>query len=325
MPYETGTATSIEDLVSKFDTFITANGFTRDELDLSANYGTWHETGGTLYFSLRWDATAQTDLAIYQSTGWTSGQAPHQQPDDSGVGTTAIPIASGRRVNFVSVGPFTAYHFFINATGDYVHVVVEVDAGRYRHFGFGKLTKVGDWTGGDYAYGHLWDQGVAQIDDPTNISNYLGLDAGASTPNQATMQVQGLPGVSAASRWMVVGAANTPGTDRAGNVRVSGTGGARGGLWPYYIAWIPSSALNVYIPLTPIPVVYRDKTTTPHTWYWMGVQPDKAIVNMTNFNPGDVITIGADTWMVFPWVRKQFLQANTEESWNAGYAYKKIT
>jgi hypothetical protein len=71
-------------------------------------------------------------------------------------------------------------------------------------------------------------------------------------------------------------------------------------------------------------VTWEDRTVTPEKWVILGEIPDMAIVNMKNLNPGDEIIIGSDTWVVFPWVRKQFLQANTEESWNAGVAYKKI-
>ena len=49
------------------------------------------------------------------------------------------------------------------------------------------------------------------------------------------------------------------------------------------------------------------------------------ILNIRNLSPGDEITIGAGTWKVFPWIRKQFNQDGVnEESWNAGVAYKKI-
>ena len=42
--------------------------------------------------------------------------------------------------------------------------------------------------------------------------------------------------------------------------------------------------------------------------------------------PGDSIFLGGDDeWLVFPWTRKQHLQIETEESWRAGWAYKKVT
>lgn len=327
MAYATGSATDIEDLVSELDTFLTANGFTQDQLDTGNNYASWHETGGSLYFSVRWDSSPGEDLGIYQALGFAGAGAPHTQTDDSGQGATGLPLSSFRSVNLESSGPYTAYHFFTNASGDYIHVAIEVDSGRFRHFGFGTLEKANDFTGGEYAYGHNWNQGTSQIDDPRNISNYFCLDMGASAVQAGSLHVEGLPGMGGSEKWAVVfgGTPSTAGTDRAGENRVVAIGTARGGLWTHSLAWIRGSVLNVYIPLIPIEVMYRDTSTSPDTAYLLGRAPDLAIVNMNNFNNGDEISVGSDTWKIFSWVKKQFLQANTEESWNAGIAYKKIS
>jgi hypothetical protein len=42
-----------------------------------------------------------------------------------------------------------------------------------------------------------------------------------------------------------------------------------------------------------------------------------------NIDPGQIINIAGDDWYFFPWIRKQFLQNDTEESWNAGVAYRR--
>lgn len=330
MAYATGSAADIDALMDAFDTFITANGFTQDQYDSTdsgtyANIGSWHETGGTLYFSIRWDDTNE-ELAVFQALGYTGTDFPQNQTDDSGQGATGSPWTSGRHVNLESVGPFTAYHFFTDAAGTYVHVAIEVDSGRWRHFGFGTLDKANDFTGGEYAYGHVWSQSVAQIDDPRNVSNYFHLDMGASATHAATVHAEGLPDQGGSDKWLVCfgGTPATAGTDRGGADRFPCVGTARGGLWTHSLAWIRGTALNVFIPLIPIEVMYRNTSTVPDTAFFLGRVPDTAIVNMNNFNDGDEFTIGSDTWKVFPWVRKQFNQDNTEESWNAGIAYKKI-
>jgi hypothetical protein len=93
------------------------------------------------------------------------------------------------------------------------------------------------------------------------------------------------------------------------------------------MGWITSSRLNAYKPLIPIPVVWRDRSATPDKWKLLGEQPDIAILNMKHYNSADIVTIGADDWMVFPWTRKRYTAGgaiNTDESWNAGVAYKKF-
>lgn len=327
MAYETGTATGIEDLISKLFTFATGlstTPWTQDELDTSANYGTLHRDN--CYVSFRWDATAETDLAIYQSLGWTVSTLPHNQDDDSGAGDTTIPIDSNRRVNFVSNGPFTKYYFFAGEGDEpYIHIVVEVDSGRFRHFGFGHLVKFGTWTGGEYAYAHVWIAGAAS-DDVKSTQHTFGMDGVSLTfTDGCTVHMEGVTDQGVNEKWGMCSSRSSPiGTDRAGEDRIALQGGTRSGFWGYYLSWVPYSTPNAYKPFMPIPLITRNTAAAPDTWLWLGEWPDVAIVNMTSFTPAQEITIGSDTWMVFPWVRKQYLQVNTEESWNAGIAYKKI-
>ena len=322
MAYQQGTATSIYDLVDQLLTFAVANGWTQDEyVDATAGYCTLHRDN--CFVSLRWDSTVSTDLAVYQSLGWTSSVQPHQQTNDSGNGDTTVPINADRRVNFRSTGPFTQYYFFAHTDPYYIHIAVEVDAGRYRHFGFGHINKIGTWTGGEYAYGHLWDPGTTQLDLPTGGIHSFMLDTNTSSSSSAaTMHAEGLPGEGGTSKWMVIGP-GSGGTDRAGVARIRGVGGMRGGFWSYVLSWVPLSHVNVYKALIPVPVWYVDTAPAPDAWLLLGHQADVALVNMRNLNAADEISVGGVTWVVFPWVRKQYLKVDTEESWNAGVAYRK--
>lgn len=326
MAFQTGGATDIEDLVSKFFTFATGlstTPWTQDELNLTVNYGTLHL--GNCYVSFRWDATAETDLAIYQSLGWTVSTLPHNQDDDSGEGDTTIPIDSGRRVNFLSTGPFTTYYFFAGeGSTPYIHIAVEVDTGRYRHFGFGNLIKFGGWTGGEYAYAHFWNP--IDEDNPLYTGHNFGLDnIPVANSMAATLHIEDMPDQTVDEKWALFKNGTTPaGTDRAGEDRMVVLGGSRGGFWTYYLGWLEYSSPNAYKPLIPIPVIYLDKNAAPDTWRWLGEWPDVMYVNMHAFTPAQEITVGTDTWTVFPWVRKQHLEVGTEESWNMGIAYKKI-
>lgn len=326
MAYQAGTATDIHDLMDKLTTFAQANGWTEDEyIDAATGQLTLHRDN--CYVSFRWDDNPATDLGVYQSTGWAASNFPHEMPGDSGNGDATDPINAERRVNFVQPGPYTQYYFFAHTSPYYIHIVVEVDSGRYRHFGFGHLNKIGTWTGGEYCYGHVWDQGATAIDSPISGSHAMGLDTVcANNTLMPTVRVEGMPGQDGSSEWMVLGNTTSGGTDTAGNPRAYGLGGWRGGLWGYALGWIPMVRLNAYKPLIPIPVWYRDATPAPDAWVLLGHQPEVAIVNMKNYNPADVITIGGtDDWVVFPWVRKQNLGVDTEESWNAGIAYRKRT
>jgi hypothetical protein len=322
LQFETGTPSSVEDLVNKLQTFAAAHNFTVDNYDATNDECTIHESN--MYVHFGWDGTG-TDLNICQSLGYTPATAIDVMPNDSGNGSATIGIE--RRVEFLAAGPWTSYEFYCEdgAGGDpmYIHVVVQISAGIYRHFGFGTIDKINDWTGGEYAYGHIWEQGATNIDSPASVSHVFVLD-GTSSPSlsNATMHMEGIGLQGGSEKWGVFGASVT-GTDTAGQTRRVLFGGSRDGLWLRFMRHIHNSNLNSYIPIIPIPVVYRDTGTAPDTWIWLGQQPNVGIVNMNNLSAGDTITLGGETWVVYPWARKQHLLANTEESWNAGIVYRK--
>ena len=334
MAYQTGSATDIEDLVDKLCIFAAAlstTPWTVDEKDLTANYATLHYTDGgagqNCFVSFRWDATTKTDLALFQSLGWSGpGVTPENHTDDAGGGDTSVPINTGRRVNFASAGPFTAYHFFAGE-GDtpYIHVVVEVDSGRYRHFGFGNLIKHGTWTGGEYVYGHFWS--TVNKDTPTYISHSFMFDCiYAGTTDGSSLHIEDMDDQTVDEKWaMFSHRSGAAGVDTAGEDRKTVVGGSRGGFWGRYLAWMRYSSPNVYVPMMPIPVVYLDMAAAPDTIKWLGTVADISVINMHPYVGGQEITVGAETWIVFPWVRKQYLLDNTEESWNGGLAYRQET
>ncbi len=330
MAFETGVSTSIDDLISKLMTFATNNGWTQDNLDTAGDKASLSKNGVFVHF--QWDET-EAALAIYQSLAFISaGTNAWQHTDDSGSGepsTTDILLDSERCVNNID-GPHTKYWFFEQDSGPaYIHIVVEYDAGLYRHFGFGELDKEGDWVGGEYAYGHFWNGSPADIDNPRDTAHSVGLESTYNDGNvfSATMHAEGLPGEpDAATKWAIFkGLATSPGDDRAAVERVVCQGGWRGGFWATAFSGFRISQLNAFKPLIPMGVLYMDDSTTPDSLYLLGFQADVALINIGNLDPREELLVGSDTWVVFPLVRKQFLQANTEESWNSGVAYKKVT
>ena len=64
---------------------------------------------------------------------------------------TSAPVGVGMRL---SAGPFLNYHFFSDAAGDNIVVVIEQTSGLFKHLGWGKsLNKAGTYTGGAYFFG----------------------------------------------------------------------------------------------------------------------------------------------------------------------------
>lgn len=153
MAYQTGTASSQEDLMNVLQTFAAANGWT---VDIMSTTNDWMAlNNGSVFVQFRWDNS--TGIAMFQSTAFSgTGIAPGNHTGDDGCGflDASAPynstVSSGRRIT-VGNGPYTAYHFFTDGTTKYIHVVLEYSPGLYRHFSFGTINKVGTWTGGQYA------------------------------------------------------------------------------------------------------------------------------------------------------------------------------
>lgn len=331
MAFQTGTSTSIENLLQTLSTFLVANGWTQD-FATTGDPGRIGFSKNSVFVAFQYtEATDNGVMAMYQSTSNDDGTSVWLSTGDSGNGVAsavASTFDTQRCVNEFA-GPHSNYWFFENDSSPaYCHVVVEVDAGRFRHFGFGEIDKIGDWTGGEYAYGHYWSQVTTFIDDPKASGHHIGLDAigiGGSQNYPATMRIDGHTGEpSAATIWASLRMDSTPGNDRAGNARWSALAGWRSGREFNTVCGIRISQAVAYKPLVPIAMDVVNFGSVPDAVYRVGYQADVRMVNIGNLDPGQIINIAGDNWYFFPWVRKQFLLNNTEESWNAGVAYKRV-
>lgn len=335
MAYQTGTATDIGDLISKLSTFaqgLATTPWTEDEYS-AAGQATLHLDD--LYVTFRWDPTTYTNwLVLYQSLGWTTSTDPWDMPDDSGQGTTAsVSQSFHRHVQFTdgdggdNSGPFVAYHFFAGEGDEpYLYVVVESVTGVFRHFGCGNLKKLNDFTGGEFVYCHSWNENASYIDNPSTAQHSVFLDHASSANLAASMHLEDFPGQDVDGKWAVAVGPNTaPGTDRAGEPREHIMGHARNGGWAGNLLWIPATDLGAYRVMVPITVVHVVTSTTPDQWRWLGELPGVALINMKNYSAGDEITVGSDTYQIFPLVRKKYEDNATEETRNAGIAYLKVT
>lgn len=327
MAYQTGTSTSQQDFLDKLFTFLVANGWTQDDWDTTNKEAAIHIS--TVYVSFRWDATASTGgISIHHALGYTGGNTPGNHPNDSGNGLkTGTPITSQRRLDRIGNGPFVNHYFFTDGAS-YAHAVLEYAAGIYRHMSFGKLEKVGDWTGGEYACGHVWDSNTFRIDDPTSAYHHVPFDAAnANTYSIAdTIHAEGLPNqpAGASGKWLVSWAGEVGMTnDGDGNARGYAIGGVRDGFLQNAMGPYRANSNNGYVPLIPIQLWYREDFVTPDGWRLLGTAPDVRVINIGNIEPGDEFTVGSDTWKTFPFVRKQYNKDDTDESWNGGLAYKK--
>lgn len=340
MTYATGSATDLEDLLSKLDTFAqtTHGGWSSAYTPNPDTTNHWFELNkGSLSFSSRYLASPGIgdSISIHHATGSAgSGVEPGNHTADSGNGYNTAPggtsanFESERCVRDIGNGPFPSYHFFADDTApnDYIHIVVEATSGMYRHFGFGTLDKFGDnWVGGEYVYGHYMDIGTAAVATDANHQTLLdGLAATADRSRAATLRIaSGLPNQGAAV-WGV-SAALAQGsllTDTASNIRQQIHGGFRAGMEARGFANVSGNSASGVIPMYSIHAYYRDPNNVRA--YLLGYMSDVRALNIRNFEAAEEVTVGSDTWVIFPLsIRTTAAVAN--RSLYSGIAYKKVT
>lgn len=325
--YETSQATNIADLFGKLYTFATANGWTGDENGATVVA----LTKGTCSVAFRWASSSPTCAGVYQHLTYTSSATdPGNHTNDSGQGSvsgTDATLLAGRHV--VLPNSSMQYWFFEDDT--YIHVVVETATGRFAHFGFGILDKLGTWTGGAYSYGNRHDQlgGTSDLAVRPLLSYLLDGAAGVSSPTTvrpfcATIHMESMPNQTANGKWALAwagGNANT-GTDRATVARANVQGGFRGGPVARSFGRYGGAPSNGLVPMYPIVCYYDDPSNA--RWYEIGRMPDVRGFNVKYYSGGDEIVIGADTWVVFP-ARYKTIISSAGGTRNLGIAYKKVT
>ena len=163
MAYQPGTATSPADLLQKLAAFLVSNGWTQDQSAVDGAGWRLHAHKGSVYVNLRAAVNEGTvsqfddyygswsGIALYVGDGYSSGSTWKMQsggPKNYSTPTRTLGAGMG-----LPQGAITGYHFFADATGDNIVVVVEKSAGVFTHLGWGtSLQKMGAWTGGPYFF-----------------------------------------------------------------------------------------------------------------------------------------------------------------------------
>lgn len=339
MAYQTGSATDLGDLLSTLDTFLVANGWTQDDFDdgasvASQGFAQWNKN--SMHIGMKWVANSPNNLSLHQALGNGGAVFPGAHTDDSGNGYNAAfgsdaQLDDERCVNDIGDGPFLSYHFFENdASPAYVHVVVEIESETYRHFGWGEMSKFNDWTGGEYCYGHFaFESTNADAVETTATVFCDGLfnSTGTTARRAATIHAEGLPMQGGSEKWLIaIGGAtaldSADRTDSAGETKRVVFGGARSGPVAHALGQGRSDVSTGHVPLVPMSLFVRDFTND--YVYYLGELPDVRHVDMRNFSAAQEVTIGSDTWVLFPQVRRTETNV-VGRTFYSGFAYKKVT
>lgn len=275
-------------MLDKLATFAVANGWTQNRRDASS----LSISKGTVYQNLYDDGVSAIKLS--GSTGYDSGSAWDAQPGKSDNIQQCTQLT----------GSFAAYHFFAN--NDYIHIVIEVDPGLFRHMALGLLKKSSAYTGGNYSCA-------------TNLNGSLSILTTLFSAGQSPATFW------ASSLYIDVDGNNTwkhfNSQVAAGGARLYSTDNYLDSLNSLYTDWPAWCTPNTFNNLTVFVPVQCFVARSGGGVAPLGYIEDLRYVDLTAIQPGAAVVIGANEWLIFPITQKG---TGTGYSGTKGYAYKKI-
>lgn len=311
MAHQNGTATDHVDLLDKLRIFALANGWTVH------NFGT-RPAGATAGQALQLSKGGFAFSFLSLSAAGTAnnpGQYVGGYAHDAyvgGNGTENQANGSPKIYANAMTGPYQGYDFFAGdgANGPYLYAAVETSAGVFKHFGVGVLDKFGAITTGAFVYAGAWNYDPTYISLWTHPRNSVPFDSTETTSsnNGRSLYVRA-DGDTVSPRWYDPQA--TP------FLRAGHRGTAVGALARTPV--IGSASLRTgRTTLTPCLV----SGERPGGLYsLLGAPPGMRWVSLDYLDPGAVLTIGTDTWKVFPVIRKNG-GPGQPTSERFGYAFK---
>ncbi len=317
MAYETGTASGINNLLSKLATFIGANmtGWTIDKnsaatvMSTSGYWLTVHKNS-VYHTMLGYHPSGNHYVYTYLHTGFNGAGTPQQQ--------SGRPLNAGLDVygyaGNITGDAVNTYHFF--SDGDQCcHVAIEISPNLYSFFGFGQYIDqtVSGNTVKDFIYSTFWSAYSSYYDDPWSLHNSkIGQGCREHDSQHAGTMVAYNDGVS--TKFVI------PTNSFSGT-----TTNSIQGYINLYDKWMQKYQIygagnfTNHSVLQPIPVMGcpSPNTANPRLVCYI---PNVALCRLETYEIAQEITIGSDTWVVFPWRTKA---ASTKSTMN-GYAFKKI-
>lgn len=313
MAYETGTAADIEVFVDKLVAFAQLQGWVVDRhYDNLSGTNTYFLHSGSAYIQLIGQQEDQW-IRAYGGTGFDSAL-------NSGKG--GLLEKGGYDGCNYCTAPIAEYHMF--ATSQYVHVAFLKGNGTWGNFVFGVLTKTCNFVGGTYISGT--SMCTYALRRALAYSKYNGtlFDGHRS----ATYSSDGYTQVNAVREGVHTWFHTTP--DDTGDRRLA-CGHSSGGVSNEDDFSLDSNRYSVQNALAQRNINTFNGLTILHPFLvgvhwasnyftWVGHPQDIKFVSIKHLNPKDIITIGADRWMVFP-VSSKHKVTDIAYSQDDAYAY----
>ena len=290
MAFQTGTASSFINLADALRLFATANGWTENLWAADGANQRLHLQKGGIYANFHAEAA---QLILKGSLGYSGASAWDAQP------STHTPSPRIRDGWYGAVTWPVTYWFFLHTAPDSIEVVIRYQPTRVQWLTFGGITKYGAWPGGEFFCGSIdrFDRGLegnysTQIGGPVLAALFWRTDAVnlGSADNNSMLHAEVDSKVWATSQQQPIGVDGD-----FGYLLASASNHA------YPLPQRSLSAFNGLSALQPVEIYVR-RPDAHHSPLGRIEHVRYAIV--TNHNIADIIDIGGQKWMLFPWVEK---------------------
>lgn len=298
MAYETGSASDPADLLTKLITFASANGWTVNT-----------PTSGKVFVNGQVVVGVKDQADTLDARGaitYAAGSAWDAQTNNSGV-THQCDIGAG---------PYTAYHFYatVELSKPLLAVILEKSAGIFRHFILTDLIKYGTYTGGVFTDSVNWADNAGNANQPDGNAHRVIADTNPSNNPHGHVWIDY---DAKTNNWQPLTVANSSidVDECAGSVRLNGISNE---LVVKGFCRFNERVIGVPIEL------FANRSSSLRSI--IGRVPNMRAINILSFSPGELVTIGTDTWQVFPIVARTATWGSgstTPSSGPYGYAYKR--
>ena len=282
MAYSTGVTTSPVDYLTQIETFANANGWTVATGGTGGDspLGQVSMSSDGIFVNAIAEA-ASNRIRSMIATAYSSGTQFYAQSGAAGGGSSTV--STHTVLGLLSGMSSNNYYLFGNTSSPrYVHAVLEIAAGKFLHWMFGTCAKYGTFTGGGYNTCLYWDPS-------TNVGIHVPFAwRPAVTQCTSYLRADSLLG-GGSPQWK---------KDLGFLMYNSGLGAQN--LTPILAApGLNNLTMRSHL-LPNFLKIEQTETGGVQNNIVIGHTPDLRFISMDGRAPKDELTIGTDTWKVFP-------------------------
>ena len=310
MAYQVSNVSALSEIPAIVGTFAATVGFTVDSSTPSAPIVTHPTEAGALSFKLEAQTahpgSGITALTYYDRLVWTC--------------TTAGPLpaaAYSPRLHSGAAAPTTPaptkVHLFGALTPEpYIAIVIEYGYNLYRHLYLGHMVKASGYTGGEIISGQGVGSGVTTSSDlnsdPSRFyASHNDLFSGSQSFNSTHCGGARIVHAGNATAWRSFYKNSTWSTNFETTMASQGSSIILGGYQDpvnYGYAAEGRAPYSAQVILPPIDLYIGQIVGGFTRFQFVGYPPGIRMVLLDQLDPGAEVTVGSDTWMVFPALRK---------------------